>query len=173
MAKDRIVAAVSYLIDAANYSALAQEMTRTVETWPNHPTQYVGEAGCLNDLLALGVKNRERFEQVLALVERKRLGNPKVSKREYQKLIMRDRRKRMAMALVLHEARSGPLKGEARTAEMASIRARWERAKAEYLASQETMSGKERQSAIQDFWAMVDRQLSANLADMHRTRAVA
>ena len=173
MAKDRIVAAVSYLIDAPNYSALAQEMTRTVETWPNHPTQYVGTAGALNDLLMLGVKDREKFEQVLALVERKRLGNPRVAKRDYQRNIMRERRKRMAMALVLHEARSGPLKGEERVATMAAIRGRWERAKAEYLAKQETMSGEERLSAIRDFWAMVDRQLSANLADMHGTRAVA
>jgi hypothetical protein len=172
MAKDRIVEAVGFLVDASNYSALVQQMTRTIETWPNHPTQYVGRASCLNDLLALGVKDREKFEQVVALVERTRMQNPKVNKRDYQRNIMRDRRKRMAMALVLHEARSGPLKGEARTAEIAAIRARWDQAKAQYMAQQETMSGEERLVAIRQFWANLDRQLAANVANLHK-KAVA
>jgi hypothetical protein len=173
MPNDRVVAAVNYLIASDDYSTLIGQMTRIIEGRPPRPAQFMGDAACLNALVEVGIKSREAFEKVLALVERKRLVNPKVAKREYQKVIMRERRKRMAKALVLHEARSGPLRGEDRASTMAAIRRRWEQARAQFLASQEVMSGEERLVAIRQFWATLDRQLDANLADLHKTRAVA
>jgi hypothetical protein len=56
---------------------------------------------------------------------------------------------------------------------MASIRARWSKAKAEYLVTKETETGGDRLEATREFWAMVDRQLDANVANLHRTSAVA
>jgi hypothetical protein len=172
VATDRVTEAVNYLIDAPDYSARAQEMTRSIET-PKERVDYTGSLACLNALLDLGAANRDAFERLLKLVETKRKENPSVSKRDYQRDIMRDRRKRMAKAILLHEARQGVLKGAARAAEMASIRARWDKAKAEYLIKQETASGADRLDAIRDFWAMVDRQLDANVANLHKTSAVA
>jgi hypothetical protein len=134
---------------------------------------YTGSLACLNALLDLGAANRDAFERILKLVETKRKENPSVSKRDYQRDIMRDRRKRMAKAILLHEARQGPLRGDDRTREMASIRARWAKAKAEFLVMRESVSAGDRLDATRDFWAMVDRQLDANVASLHRTQAVA
>lgn len=172
MATDRVTEAVNYLIEAADYSARAQEMTRSIEN-PRQRVDYTGSLAPLNALLDIGASNRDAFERLLKLVEDKRMENPTVSKRDYQRNIMRDRRKRMAKAILLHEARQGPLRGEARVKEMASIRARWSKAKTEYLVTRETSSGAERLDATRDFWAMVDRQLDANVANLHRTSAVA
>jgi hypothetical protein len=55
---------------------------------------------------------------------------------------------------------------------MAAIRRRWEQARAQFLAEQDVMSGEERLVAIRQFWATLDRQLDANIADLHK-RAVA
>jgi hypothetical protein len=172
VANDRVTDAVNYLIDATDYSARAQEMTRSIEN-PQDRVDYTGSLACLNALLDLGTANRDAFERILKLVETKRKENPSVSKRDYQRDIMRDRRKRMAKAMLLHEARQGPLRGEDRTKEMASIRARWAKAKAEFLVMRETVSAADRLDATRDFWAMVDRQLDANVASLHRTSAVA
>ncbi len=173
MANDRVVTAVNYLIDTPDYSALAQEMTSTLENWRTRPLQYAGKLACLNAMLDVGLSNRDAFEKLLHLVEAKRMENPRVNKRDYQRNLMRERRKRMAKALLLHEARSGPLKGETRTAMMAAIRHRWDKAKAEHLTAREIGSAAERLEAIREFWATVDRQLDANIASMHKTSAVA
>ena len=172
VANDRVTEAVNYLIDAPDYSARAQEMTRSIEN-PRDRVDYTGSLACLNALLDLGAANRDAFERILKLVETKRKENPSVSKRDYQRDIMRDRRKRMAKAILLHEARQGPLRGDDRTREMASIRARWAKAKAEFLVMRESVSAGDRLDATRDFWAMVDRQLDANVASLHRTQAVA
>lgn len=169
---DRVVEAVNYLIEAPDYSARTQEMTRSLES-PKHPLAYVGALSCLNALLDLGRDNRDAFERLIKLIEAKRKENPKVAKRDYQRDIMRDRRKRMAKALLLHEARVGPLKGDARANEMVSIRNRWTKAKAEYIVQRDVVSASARLEATRDFWAMVDRQLDANIANMHKTAAVA
>ena len=172
MATDRVTDAVNYLIDAPDYIVRAQEMTRSIEN-PKGRVDYTGTLASLNALLDLGVANRDAFERILKLIEERRRENPSVAKRDYQRDIMRDRRKRMAKALLLHEARQGPLKGDARATEMASIRARWDKAKAEFMIKQNVATGAERLDAIRDFWAMVDRQLDANVANLHRTSAVA
>jgi hypothetical protein len=172
VATERVTEAVNYLIDAPDYIVRAQEMTRSIEN-PRARVDYTGSLAPLNAMLDLGVANRDAFERLLKLVEEKRRDNPSVAKRDYQRDIMRDRRKRMAKALLLHEARSGPLKGDARATEMASIRARWDKAKAEYVINRDVGSGAARLEAIKDFWAMVDRQLDANVANLHKTSAVA
>jgi hypothetical protein len=172
VANEHVTEAVNHLIGADDYSPRVLELTRSIEN-PKARVSYTGSLACLNALLDLGTTNRDAFERLLKLVEEKRKENPSTAKRDYQKNIMRERRKRMAKAILLHEARMGPLRGDARAAEMASIRARWAKAKAEYLVSRETETGGERLDATREFWAMVDRQLDANVANLHRTSAVA
>jgi hypothetical protein len=172
VANERVTDAVNFLIDAPDYIVRAQEMTRSIEN-PRTAVAYTGTLSCLNALLELGTANRDAFERILKLVEEKRKENPSVAKRDYQRNIMRDRRKRMAKAILLHEARQGPLRGDARVTEMAAIRARWDKAKAEFVIKAETETGADRLAAIKNFWAMVDRQLDANIASMHKTSAVA
>jgi hypothetical protein len=169
---DPITEAVNLLIEAENYSTLAQEMTRAIER-PVMRVAYVDEHACFNALVDLGETDRNAFERLLKLIDAKRQENPKTAKRDYQRDIMRDRRKRMAKAILLHEARSGPLRGTARAAEMTAIRARWTRAKAQFIVDRQSSSSvNERLQATRDFWEMVDRQLDANLANVHRTSAV-
>ena len=172
MATERMTEAVNLLIEAPDYAARVQEMTRSIEN-PKLRVDYTGSLACLNVLLDLGATNRDGFERLLKLIEAKRMESPATAKRDYQKNIMRDRRRRMAKALLLHEARSGALKGAARAQEMAAIRTRWAKAKAEYLVTHETETAADRLDATRDFWAMVDRQLDANIANLHRTSAVA
>lgn len=172
MATDRLMEAVNHLIAAPDYSARVQEMTRSIEN-PRSRVDYTGSLACLNPLLDLGTANRDAFERLLKLVEAKRMEEPASAKRDYQRNIMRDRRKRMAKALLLHEARTGQLKGEARASAAAAIRARWAKAKAEYLIKHDPDTGGERLDATREFWAMVDRQLDANVAATYRTPAVA
>ena len=172
VATERMTEAVNYLIEAPDYSARVQEMTRSIEN-PRSRVDYTGSLACLNALLDLGSANRDGFERLLKLVEDKRMEEPSTAKKDYQRNIMRDRRKRMAKAILLHEQRAGPLRGAARAVEMAAIRTRWAKAKAEYLVKHEPETGGERLDATRDFWAMVDRQLDANIAGMHKTKAVA
>jgi hypothetical protein len=170
---EMIVNAVNLLIEAHNYSALAQEMTHFVEEVRGGTPRYSGDLDPLNALISLGRANRAAFERVLKLVDEKRKEDPKTAKRDYQRDIMRERRQRMAKAILLHEARHGALKGEARTLEMASIRARWTRAKTQFIVDRSPPSAEDRLAAIRDFWDMVDRQLDANVANLRRTAAVA
>lgn len=172
MTHDPLVEAVNLLIASSTYSALAQEMTRIVEgAAPD--VAYDADLIPLNALVALGRQDRNAFERLLDLVEEKRKEDPKTAKVDYQRDLMRTRRQRMAKALLMHEARSGALRGAARKAEMASIRERWTRAKAQFIVDRDASSAKERAQATQDFWAMVDRQLDANIANLHRIAAVA
>lgn len=165
-----LVAAVNHLIKADNYSLLTMGMTRAVEN-PRLP--FTGDPPCLEAMVDLGRADRNAFERLLTLIEEKRQEDPKTAKKDYQRDLMRERRQRMAKAILLHEARSGPLKGDARAKEMASIRERWTRAKAQFIVDKDASSGTERVQATRDFWAMVDRQLDANIANLRRMQAVA
>lgn len=172
MTTDPLVEAVNLLIDAQNYSALAIEMTRLVEHGPTEHRYGMGLAP-LNALVDLGRSDRSAFERLLKLVDGKRQENPKMAKLDYQRDLMRVRRQRMAKALLLHEQRQGALRGAARKTEVASIRERWTRAKAQFIVDRDATSAEERAQATRDFWAMVDRQLDANLANLQRIAAVA
>lgn len=165
MAHERIVDAVNFLVEAPNYSALIQEITKIIERWDTHPMTYGGHLACLNALVDVGLHNRHAFERLVELIERKRRESPKAKRSDYQRDLMRDRRARMAKALSLHEQRFGPLRGAARMAEMQAIQERWNRAKAEHLAGKGEMSWAQRNDATSEFWSKIDRQLDASLSE--------
>lgn len=173
MSNKRVVEAVNFLIEAPNYSALIQEMTRIIERWDTHPMAYGGHLACLNAILDVGLHNREAFEKLVALIEEKRRAHPKMRRTDYQRDLMRDRRARLAKALALHEARSGPLRGAARVAEAKAIQDRWNAAKKEFLASRGKLGWFERNEATAEFWKKIDAQLDANLQTARRARNAA
>lgn len=173
MASPRVVEAVNHLIEAANYTTLINEMTRIIETWDTHPMVYGGQLTCLNAMIDVGLQNRDAFERLVKLIEEKRKLHPRVKRGDYQRDLMRDRRARMAKALELHELQFGPLRGAARMQEMQNIQGRWGKARAKFLATKGEMSWHQRNEAVQEFWASIDRNLDKNLADARKERKVA
>lgn len=170
MSNKRVVDAVNFLIEAPNYSALIQEMTKIIEKWDTHPMSYGGHLACLNALLDVGLHNRHAFERLVALIEEKRRSHPKMRRTDYQRDLMRDRRARLAKALALHEARFGPLRGAARIAEAKAIQDRWNAAKREFLTEKGELGWVERNEATAAFWKKIDTQLDANLKTTTRER---
>lgn len=172
MASQRVVEAVNYLIEAPNYAALINEMTKIIETWETHPMVYGGKLTCLNALIDVGLQDREAFERVVKLIEEKRKLFPKIRRVDYQRDLMRERRARMAKALELHEAIHGPLRGAARMAQMQAIQERWAKARDAHMATKGDMSFEQRNEAIREFWNHIDRNLDKNLADARKERKV-
>lgn len=170
MSNRRVVDAVNFLIDAPNYSALIQEMTRIIERWDTHPMAYGGHLACLNAMLDVGLHDRQAFERLVQLIEEKRKAHPKMRRTDYQRNLMRDRRARLAKALALHEASFGPLRGAARITEAKAIQARWDKAKREFLAARGQLGWAQRNEATGEFWARIDDQLDANLKSASRER---
>jgi hypothetical protein len=172
MASQRVVEAVNYLIEAPNYAALINEITKIIETWDTHPMVYGGKLTCLNALIDVGLQNREAFERVVKLIEEKRRLLPKIRRVDYQRDLMRERRARMAKALELHEALHGQLRGAARMAQMQAIQDRWAKARDNFLAGKGEMNFTQRNDAIREFWEGIDRNLDKNLADARKERKV-
>lgn len=169
----QLVAAVNLLIkEEKAYSNLVREMTKLIEDGPVG-FRYEIALEPLNTLVDLGRRDRDAFERVLKFIDGKRQARPNTAKVDYQRDLMRERRQRMAKAMLLHEARTGPLKGDERKAQMASIRERWTRAQRQFIVDREATSAAERRQAHRDFWEMVDRHLDANLTNLQRTSAVA
>jgi hypothetical protein len=173
MSRDRVLAAVNFLIEAPNYAALIQEMTKIIERWDTRPMAYSGHLACLNAMLDVGLQSREAFERLVQLIERKRAAHPKVRRTDYQRNLMQARRARMARALALYEARNGTLTAETRERETKAIQARWNAAKRDYMLSQGATTWEERNAATKAFWEIVDRKLEQNLRAARREKQVA
>lgn len=173
MANSRVVEAVNFLIEAPNYAALINEMTRIIETWDTHPMVYGGKLTCLNAVIDVGLQNRAAFERLIKLVEDKRKLLPSVRRTDYQRDLMRERRARMSKALELHELKFGELRGAARMVEMQNIQQRWSQAKGQFIRSKGKLGWAERNEATQEFWATVDHNLDINLADARKERKLA
>lgn len=173
MPNSRVVQAVNYLIEAPNYAALINEMTKIIETWDTHPMVYGGQLACLNAMIDVGLQNREAFERLVKLIEDKRKLLPAVRRTDYQRDLMRERRARMAKALELHELRHGVLRGAAKAAEVQAIQARWAQAKREHLEAAGATGWAERNAATREFWEQIDRKLDINLADARNKRKLA
>lgn len=173
MTSTRVVDAVNFLIEAPNYAALINEMTKIIETWDTHPMAYGGRLACLNAMVDVGLHNREAFERLVKLVEDKRKLLPSVRRTDYQRDLMRERRARMAKALELHELQFGTVRGAARMQATQDIQTRWSRARSQFLAAKGEMSWLERNEATREFWESIDRNLDINLAQARNSRKLA
>lgn len=162
--RKRIVEAMNLLITSPKYATLINEITSIIERWDTHPMAYSGKLSCLNALVDVGLQSRDAFEKLIKLIEDKRRLIPEAKRVDYQRELMRDRRARLAKALELHEAKSGPLVGAARKKAATDIQGRWKVARDRFIADKGNLSWKQRNDAAQEFWEGIDRQLNANLA---------
>jgi hypothetical protein len=171
MGNRTVVEAVNHLIYAPNYASLINEMTRIIENWAAHPMAYGGNLSHLNALIDVGLKDRAAFERLVDLIESQRRMVPAVKRVDDQRSLMATRRARQAKAIELHEVLYGPLRGPRRAQFLSDLQERWAKAKADYLRSKGPLDWKARNTATNEFWADVDRNLEINLKDARRKRA--
>ena len=173
MDKQKITTAVNYLIAAPNYSKLVNEMTGIIERWDTQPMAYGGRFATLNSLIDVGLENRDAFEQLLKLAERKRKLAPQTRRTDYQRELMRDRRARMAKAIELSELTSGPLSLSARTERQRHLQERWAEARAKFIEDIGALTWADRNTASRQFWEQLDETLNVNLRSARRSRTPA
>lgn len=164
----KITEAVNLMIAAPNYARLANEMTNIIERWETHPMVYGGKLDCLNALIDVGLANREAFEQLLRLVQRKRGQMPKAKRQDYQRNLMRERRTRVAKAIALREGMFGRMTKFKREEYTKDLQSRWNEEKTKWLAERSPQKWAERNEAIAAFWQHIDRNLDNNLAQLKR-----
>lgn len=166
-----VTKAVNYLISVRNPTKLIDEMVGILGHWTEHPMAYTGDAACLNALLDVGLADRVAFDKLLHLVADKRATMPEARKRDYQRLLMRERRARVQKAIHLYELRYGKMTRQRRAAYAEGLFERWRGRKETFLAerAKQTPKGKlgwvEKNAATQDFWEMIDRQLDENIRE--------
>jgi tRNA A37 N6-isopentenylltransferase MiaA len=170
MDKTTITEAVNHLIEAPNYAKLINEMTGIIERWDTHPMAYGGTLSKLNSLIDVGLENRDAFEKLLDLVERKRKLAPQTRRTDYQRELMRDRRARMAKALELTELTNGPMNTAQRRKREQELQSRWSEARARFIAEKGELTWNERNAASREFWAQIDATLDSNLRSARRSR---
>ncbi len=163
--RQKLTAAINYLVVAPAYSRLINEMTQIIENWDEHPMAYAGELAMLTELLDVGLTNRDAFEKLLKLIEDKRKLVPQTRRTDYQKNLMRARRARIAKAVELAEltGRQGKMDASQRKQHEKEVLERWNKAKDEFIAKRGKLDWKGRNAAAGDFWEMIDRQLDQNL----------
>ena len=173
MDKQKITTALNHLIAAPNYSKLVNEMTGIIERWDTQPMAYGGQFALLNTLLDVGLENRDAFEQLLKLAERKRKLAPHTRRTDYQRDLMRDRRARMSKAIELSELTTGPLSLSARSERQHDLQDRWAEARQKFVDDKGDLSWAERNAASREFWEQLDATLDANLRAQRKVHATA
>ena len=169
MDKQAVVDAVNYLIQSENSTKLINEITEVIENWDMYPMAFDGKLKCLNALIDVGLESREAFENLVKLIESKRKLIPTLKRADYQRDLMRERRARFAKALELHELTKGPLKSnKERKKATDELRARWAKARVDYIKSKGDLSWKERNVASGEFWEQVDRNLDKSLKEARK-----
>lgn len=162
--KTNLKEALNFLVQSDLYNKLINEITEIIETWETHPMRYEGQLILLNSLIEVGLHNRELFERLVGLIERKRQLMPSVRRVDYQRELMRERRARLAKALELHERSGQAIKNAAERVRLEKeIQSRWNLARKKFVASKGQLSWKARNAAVAEFWATVDAKLDANL----------
>jgi DNA repair ATPase RecN len=169
MDKQAVVEAVNFLIQSENYTKLINEITEVVENWDMYPMAFDGKLKCLNAMIDVGLESREAFENLVKLIESKRKLIPTLKRADYQRDLMRERRARFAKALELHELTKGPLSNtKDRKRVTDELRARWAKARVDYIKGKGNLSWKERNTASGEFWEQVDKTLDKNLKDARK-----
>ena len=169
MDKKELTAALNLLIQSDKYSMLIKEITDIIERWDTHPMAYDGDLKVLNSLIAVGLENRAAFENLVTLIENRRKLIPTLKRVDYQRTLMQERRARLAKALELHEATVRPFKTPADRARVAEdITTRWAEARKKFVQAKGKLSWKQRNLAVNEFWAGIDAKLDANLKSIRR-----
>lgn len=169
--KAQVRDAVQLLVDAPNYARIINEMTQIIENWEAHPMAYSGRLMPLNALLEVGLANRNAFEALIQLAEKKRRLVPKLKRVDYQRDLMRERRAREKRALELAELTRGPMAREQVSQYLRETRERWNEAKRQHVQAKGKLDWSGRNEATREFWEMIDTQLDRNIQDARRKRA--
>lgn len=164
----KITEAVNYLIASPSYARLANEMTNIIERWDMHPMVYGPKLDCLNALIDVGLANRDAFEALLRLVQRKRAALPRAKRQDYQRNLMRERRSRVNKAIALRERTFGRMTKFKRQEYAQDLQARWNEEKSKWLEERAPKKWAERNEAIAAFWQHIDRTLDNNLAQLRK-----
>jgi hypothetical protein len=164
----KVTAAVNYLIVSPSYARIINEMTGIIEKWETHPMVYGPSLDHLNALIDVGLANRDAFEALLKLAQRKRSQLPKAKRQDYQRQLMRERRLRVNRAVALREGMFGKMTQAKRADYIKDLQLRWGEEKDKFLKARGKMTWSEKNEAIAAFWQGVDRKLEANLADLRK-----
>lgn len=159
----RIVEAVNLLILTQNYARLTGEIRQIAENWDNHPMAYSGQLAPLNALIDVALTNTDAFDRLLTLAEERRRKIPQLKRTDYQRVLMRERRDRLAKALRLHETKRGKLRPEERRSFAAEVQSRWRAEREAYIEAKGDLTWKDRNAAAQEFWERIDRNLDQAL----------
>lgn len=75
ISKDRLKQGAEVLaeVEFRKYRPLKARLLRTVEEFEEYPQRFEGELEPLNELVELGVQDEKKLEQVLAVIDRRRL----------------------------------------------------------------------------------------------------
>lgn len=165
MDKQMVVDAINYLIKSESYTRLSKVIYEIIDNWEHQPMVFADKLAVLNALVDVGMDNRAALDRLMALAEKKRMIVPKLKRADYQKNLMRDRRVRLQKALALEESRIGrAMNATERAKHSAKLTEIWNTEKAKFLDARGELSWKERNTATEDFWQMIDTKLDANLA---------
>jgi hypothetical protein len=164
--KTRVVGAVNLLILSPNYAKLVAEIRQIAADYDEHPMAYSGKLTPLNALIDVALQSTPAFDKLIELADNRRKLIPEMKRTDYQRNIMQERRDRIRKVLKLHEARSGKISGAERKTFETETQARWMKARDEYIASKGELSWKDRNTAAQEFWDSIDRNLDEAIADL-------
>ncbi|MDI3307511.1 MAG: hypothetical protein QJR07_10450 [Acetobacteraceae bacterium] len=164
--RERVLAAVNFLIESNEYARLIKEITDIIERWHTRPMVYADGLECLNALIDVGLESREAFDKLVELIEAKRRLIHEIKRVDYQRKLMQERRARQAKAIELHELVTGKkLSGPERVKFVRDLQARWRKERDAFIRAKGELSWEERNNAANEFWSQVDAKLEINLRD--------
>ena len=161
---DHTTRAVNYLIESQAYAAHIGEITKRIESWSKTPSPYGGSLAVLNPLIDIGLANRDAFERLLKLIETKRKANPTLKRMDYQRELMRQRRTRMAKAVVVHERAHGKMSPIVRKQFERQQTISWGLRREAFLGYGVPLRRTDLNDMSSAFWAEIDRELDTALA---------
>lgn len=154
--------AVQFLVDASHFKDYVATLKKNVEKPRAFP--YKGDKEVLNELLKIGRQDRGAMERLIEIAQFKRENNDR--KAEYQRVFMAAKYKRDSKAIKLEEMLQGKrLNLEERRHLLLKQYEVWNKEKEQFLSMQGTMTWKQKNDAIKDFWALKDHELEQLLEE--------
>jgi len=171
--REDVAAAVTYLSRVEDIRAVERQLRNIIDTWGVSPTTLGGPDAALNPLIKVGVDDPDVYDALIQLAYKKRDAIPELKGRVYSRNRMQETRQRVYLALDLYHLQTGKqLKGAERKAYGDKLRARWMKARDEYVAAQGASSWKERNALIREFWDRIDTNLASSIAELRKRRGL-
>lgn len=177
MNKEQLLGAVNVLIHSDNAAPLYEDMIALMPAAKTLGARFSDYRAVLNPLLELALPDRESFNRVVNLIERKRAeaalppmhpsDEEGFNKTEYMRDFMAQKRERERRAVSvenLMRSKRDQLRGRARLDFMQAQSARWKMARDHALQTAREAEGKrlsrqQVRAVLDAFWATVDQEL--------------